>query len=84
MTLRTILKNTINNTSKTGLSLANEKIILGPGETIDYFINQMQFSYLLNQANWKYANTIEFHLVHEGKKFFAQDKSFKICKIDLI
>jgi hypothetical protein len=84
ITLRTVLKNKKNSTSKPGPSLANEKIVLGPGETINFFINQMEFSYILNQVNWRDADVLEFHLVHEGKQFFSIDKSFKICKIDLL
>ena len=38
ITLRTVLKNKKNSTSKPGPSLANEKIVLGPGETINFFI----------------------------------------------
>ena len=44
----------------------------------------MEFSYILNQVNWRDADVLEFHLVHEGKQFFSHDKSFKICKIDLL
>lgn len=85
ITLRTILKNKSSQQTTPGPGTHGIKLSINSGFQKSIYISQIQVAEILSQIDTTKFNLIEFHLVEEGKRFFAgEDKLFKPCIITLI
>jgi len=84
ITLRTILKNKSSQQTAPGPGTHGIKLSINSGFQKSIYISQIQVAEILSQIDTNTFNLIEFHLVEEGKRFFAgEDKLFEPCIITL-
>ena len=85
VTLRILLRNTKTNKARPGPGISFTKINVDSGHSINYYFNQLEIARIISLVKWYKADQIEFHLTHEGKRFFSSDdKLFEPCKIKLV